>query len=182
MGEVETIFVMSMLIKDVLQFVKHDKTHWNEDVISGCAEMLLETYWHMKIDEFTLCFKRGIKGDYGIIYDKIAYTDLASWLNQYDAQKVREMRRVDQQQVSEATKLENEDVIESYRQHYKAWQERIANKEQIEVEAKKENAIRSASALVKAMDRTQLKAFRERMKDKGSEVLAVIDQQLNRTK
>jgi len=173
--------MLMVLISEVLKYVKHDSNHWTADVIGDCAEMLLETYWHMKIDEFTLCFKRGIKGDYGIIYDKIAYTDLSSWLNQYDADKVREMRRIDQRQVSEATKLENETVIESYRQYYKAFEERKANKEKLEAEAKQENNVRSAKSLVKAMDIKQLKAFRERMKDKGSEVLAVIDEQLNQT-
>lgn len=59
----------------------------NPDQKVFCANMIIQEFWYLKIDDIVLCFKNGVNNHYGKIYGKFNYETMTEWLTQYDKQK-----------------------------------------------------------------------------------------------
>jgi len=55
--------------------------------ISETAEIVLEKFYFMRLDEIKLCFRRAKAGDYGELYNRLDGSVIIGWLKQYDAQR-----------------------------------------------------------------------------------------------
>jgi hypothetical protein len=71
------------MIESVYQLVNVGK-QIKGDAIVLLAEMIIENYWFLKIDEIDLVFKNGIMGKYGKIYDRVDASVIFDWLHKYD--------------------------------------------------------------------------------------------------
>lgn len=77
------ITAISAMIESIYTLVNVGK-QINEHAIIKLAEMIIENYWYLKIDEIDLVFKNGITGKYGKIYDRVDASVIFDWLHQYD--------------------------------------------------------------------------------------------------
>lgn len=133
------------LIKEVLVYCRHSPAQWTPTDSNGAvdlsmihqrATMLYSTFWMLKIDEFTLCFRNGVNRKYGSLTHNLAYTDLVDWINQYCIESEQEI--ADRQGVDhEPEMLTSEQVIEEYRSIYKSAQQSMIEATNAEIEKAK---------------------------------------------
>lgn len=79
----ELLTEITLLISGIYNLVNVGK-QINERSIVTLAKMIIEKYWHLKIDEIDLVFRNGITGNYGKIYDRVDASVIFDWLQQYD--------------------------------------------------------------------------------------------------
>jgi hypothetical protein len=59
----------------------------NPAQIAETAEIILEKFYFMRLDEIKLCFRRAKAGDYGELYNRLDGSVIIGWLNLYDRQR-----------------------------------------------------------------------------------------------
>lgn len=72
--------------------------------ISKTSEILFKEFFWMKLDDFRLCFYRGLTSQYGQIYNRLDISVLSEWLNAY-----REERQTSAEQTNENKHLSSID-------------------------------------------------------------------------
>jgi len=82
-GESYVKALLTLLIIDTADFLSVGKSMSNNQVMQT-VNLILEDYWHYKIDHFVLCFNRAKKGYFGKQYDRIDGQVIFSWLEQFD--------------------------------------------------------------------------------------------------
>ncbi len=56
----------------------------NSTQVNMTAELILEIYWHFRIEEILLVFKKAMIGSYGKVFDRIDGAVIMDWISQYD--------------------------------------------------------------------------------------------------
>lgn len=82
-GEGYVKALLTLLIIDTVDFLNIGKTMNNNQVMQT-VELILEDYWHYKVDHFVLVFNKAKKGYFGKQYDRIDGQVIFSWLEQFD--------------------------------------------------------------------------------------------------
>jgi hypothetical protein len=62
------------------------------------AELIAEKFWYLKLEDFVVCFKNGIVGQYGKDYDRVDVTTLCSWINAYEVERNETSHRLQVEQ------------------------------------------------------------------------------------
>lgn len=81
-GEYKLKAILFILIQQVIDFFSVGRT-MSVSQINTTIELLLETYSIYKIDDFKLCFKKAMLGEYGVTYDRIDGVIIFSWFDRY---------------------------------------------------------------------------------------------------
>jgi len=86
---------LEVLIAQTIDLVKVGKTYdaKNDDIklmIQQIARLLMTEYYYFKIDDFGLCFKRGLLGKYGPLFDRLDVTIFGEWCAKYAEERVTE--------------------------------------------------------------------------------------------
>lgn len=55
--------------------------------IAMCAESIVEEMWRFKLDDIDLCFRIGLTGKYGQIYDRMDQMVIFGWLKEYEKER-----------------------------------------------------------------------------------------------
>lgn len=82
-GEGYVKALLTLLIIDTVDFLNIGKTMNNNQVMQTVS-LILEDYWHYKVDHFVLLFNKAKKGYFGKQYDRIDGQVIFSWLEQFD--------------------------------------------------------------------------------------------------
>lgn len=59
--------------------------------ISITCDLILERFGNYKIQDFQICFRKAMAGDYGKLYNRIDGAIILEWLNTYDAERTEEI-------------------------------------------------------------------------------------------
>ena len=62
----------------------------SEEQIRLCAQMILDDYYALNIADFTLLFKRIIKGDYGEFYERLSIDKIQKFFSNYFEERCNE--------------------------------------------------------------------------------------------
>ena len=79
---------LSMLILTVNDFFNLAQP-MKPSQIKQTAELIMERYYYLKLEEFQLCFKNAMAGDYGTIYNRLDGSVIFEWLKKFDAERDR---------------------------------------------------------------------------------------------
>lgn len=64
------------------------------EAVVMAAEMIVDRFWMMKLDEIFLAFKRGVLGQYGKIYGLVSLNYFFDWINAYNQEQAGEHSEV----------------------------------------------------------------------------------------
>lgn len=81
-----TVAKIAMLITRLCSRLNIDR-NMNSSQIAMCAEEIVNEKWMLKLDDVDLCFRLGLQGQYGEIYNRIDQTIIFTWLNKYQTQR-----------------------------------------------------------------------------------------------
>jgi len=62
--------------------------------IAIAGELIFDDYYYLTIADFKLCFKKGIKGEYGKLYDRIDTQILYEWVSAYANERFEYIREL----------------------------------------------------------------------------------------
>ncbi len=68
------------------------------EMVNIAAEIIIEKYYYLKLDELSVAFKNGLSGNYGTIYNRLDVTVLCDWLNKYDQERMKVSERLRRQE------------------------------------------------------------------------------------
>lgn len=57
--------------------------------IEQTTELIMERYYYLKLEEFQLCFKNAMAGDYGPLFNRLDGSVIFEWLKKFDAERDR---------------------------------------------------------------------------------------------
>jgi hypothetical protein len=80
-GEERAKAVMVLILTDLVDFFNVGNS-MNANQVINTAEMILDAYGYLKIDDFKLCFNQAKRGDYGQVY-RMDGNVILSWIRQY---------------------------------------------------------------------------------------------------
>jgi hypothetical protein len=102
-GETVVANAVRALIVGVCENISVGK-NMTENQIQFAGEMIVEKFWYLKLEDFALCFRRGLVGDYGKIYDRMDVQVLCEWLNEYESKRNEECAKLQRDQGREFSK------------------------------------------------------------------------------
>lgn len=79
-----TVFIM---LTDLVSFFNVGKT-MSEVQLAQTAEIIVDTYGYLKIDDFKYCFTSAKKGLYGTVYDRLDGNVIITWIEQYLSDRI----------------------------------------------------------------------------------------------
>ena len=66
----------------------------NENQIRFAGSAIAEKFWYLKLEDVALCFRRGILGEYGKLYDRLDVQILCDWIQQYEQERNNECAKL----------------------------------------------------------------------------------------
>lgn len=57
--------------------------------IEQTTELIMERYYYLKLEEFQLCFKNAMAGDYGPLFNRLDGSVIFEWLKKFDVERDR---------------------------------------------------------------------------------------------
>lgn len=104
--------------------------------IQTAAELILERFYFLRIDELKLCFNNALAGDYGEIYNRIDVAVIMGWLNQYDETRTSVVmsanKALQANNIQEAVGEHMPELLKEFEQHKAASDKRI-NEEHLRI-------------------------------------------------
>jgi hypothetical protein len=104
-GEDAAAKPLEVLIAQSVALVKAGKAYDPSEyasVIPQIARLLMAEYFYFKIDDFGLCFKRGLLGKYGPLFDRLDVTILGEWCAKYAEERAIEASNAKRKQHDES--------------------------------------------------------------------------------
>lgn len=98
-GKEYLVTTIALQINTALEMLQSYQT--TPDAIAAAAEMIVDEFWMMKLDEILLAFKRGTMGRYGKIYGAISLNLFFEWINAYNAEQAGEFSELLEQREKE---------------------------------------------------------------------------------
>ena len=89
-GEPSLMKYIYLLIKDFTESF-NIKGNMNNDQIIDTANNLMNDYFHFRLIDFSICFNKAKKGEYGKIYDRLDMQTIYDFVNVYDKQRLNEI-------------------------------------------------------------------------------------------
>jgi len=96
-GEPKTLAAIEALIFGVVENTNVGKS-MNANQIRFGAGLLLEKFWYLKLEDFSLCFRKGIAMEYGKLYDRMDIQIIIDWVNQYEQERNNECAKLQRDQ------------------------------------------------------------------------------------
>lgn len=75
------------MLTDLVSFFNVGKT-MSQVQLAQTAEIIIDTYGYLKIDDFKFCFSSAKKGLYGVTYDRLDGNVIITWIEQYLADRM----------------------------------------------------------------------------------------------
>lgn len=92
-GEFKIKAMLNILVIEAVLFFNVGKT-MSEPQVKQTVELIYDDYKHFKPEDFKLCFKNAMKGNYGVMYDRIDGQVILSWLIDFDNERDREIETI----------------------------------------------------------------------------------------
>ena len=86
LGTKEAVKVIATMIVNTTEFLNVPKLTGIQ--IKMTAEFIYEEYYFLNISDLNLCFKNGMKGKYGELYNRIDGQIILKWLREYEDERV----------------------------------------------------------------------------------------------
>lgn len=88
-----TFAVVTLLELTARQFNLNDNKNLLDPLqLTILATQIIDTYYYFKIGDIALCFREGVKGSYGPIFDRLDAQIIFTWLRHYDQTTKEEIR------------------------------------------------------------------------------------------
>ncbi len=81
-GNLTVSALVITMLTDLVSFFNVGKT-MSEVQLAQTAEIIIDTYGYLKIDDFKYCFSSAKKGLYGVTYDRLDGNVIITWIEQY---------------------------------------------------------------------------------------------------
>lgn len=78
--------VIVLIINDVVQFFNVGKT-MNDNQVAQTADLILDNFGYLKIEDFKYCFSLAKMGHFGQVYDRLDGQIILSWLSKYEDER-----------------------------------------------------------------------------------------------
>jgi hypothetical protein len=88
-GDTKAVSLIYLMLDDFISFLNVGKT-MDPRQVTQTANLILEDYCYLKIDDFKLFFSRAKKGVYGTSYDRIDGQMILQWLAKYTNERCNE--------------------------------------------------------------------------------------------
>ena len=86
LGETKARAAVVYLLADALEFFNASETI-SDTQVATTADLIIEEYPYMKLDDLKLCFKNAMKMKYSKIYNRIDGQVIMSWLKEYNKER-----------------------------------------------------------------------------------------------
>ncbi len=96
-SEADARALISLAICEVCDFFNVGK-NMSDMQIALTADMIIESFWHLKLEEIKFCFRRAMRTEK--LYDRLDGNIILGWLEAYDAERTEEAIRVSDQEAS----------------------------------------------------------------------------------
>jgi len=96
-GETKARAVICLMILDLTECFNIGKP-MSAVQVARLADLILEKYSILKIDDFKLCFNEVISGKYGTIYDRIDVNVVLTWISTYLNERLNVAEGLSQQE------------------------------------------------------------------------------------
>lgn len=91
MHGVEYITRALSILLDQVQLFFNVSVPMSPAQISITCDLILERFGNYKIQDFQICFRKAMAGDYGKLYNRIDGAIILEWLNTYDNERTEEI-------------------------------------------------------------------------------------------
>jgi len=91
--------LISLAICEVCDFFNVGK-NMNDSQIALTADLIIENYWYLKLEEIKYCFRRAMRRER--LYDRLDGNIILSWIQAYDDERTEEAMRISEQEDSQA--------------------------------------------------------------------------------
>lgn len=81
-GELYVKALLTLAIIDLTEFF-NIQGNMTEGQVVNTVNLIREKYWMLKPDDFKLCFKRVMSGDFGKVYNRLDGHVIMEWLDKY---------------------------------------------------------------------------------------------------
>ena len=88
-GETKAVALICLMLDDFISFLNVGKT-MDARQVAQTANLILDDFTYLKIDDFKLFFNRAKKGYYGSAYDRIDGQVILQWLVKYTNERCNE--------------------------------------------------------------------------------------------
>ena len=87
-GEARMQAVVEHLLKSTVKFLNVGRG-MNEWQIAETARMIAADYYYLTVADLKVCFRNGLSGKYGQVFDRIDGMVVLTWLNTYDGERAQ---------------------------------------------------------------------------------------------
>lgn len=97
-SETEIRALLYIAICEVCDFFNVGK-NMNDTQIAATVDLIIESYWHLKLEEIKYCFRRAMRQEK--LFDRLDGNIIMGWIQNYDNERTEEAMRISEQQESE---------------------------------------------------------------------------------
>lgn len=97
-SETDARALLYIAICEVCDFFNVGK-NMNDVQVAMTADLIIEQYWHLKMEEIKYCFRRAMSE--GKLFDRLDGNIILGWLRTYDEERTEEAIRISDQEASE---------------------------------------------------------------------------------
>ena len=97
-SEIKLRALLYIAICEVCDFFNVGK-NMSDTQIALTADLIIETYWYMKLEEIKYCFRRAMKREK--LFDRIDGNIILGWLKEYDSERTEQAMRDSEQRESQ---------------------------------------------------------------------------------
>lgn len=83
-----------IILSDVVSFFNVGKSMDSENQIPSTADLIIQEFPFLKVEDFKLCFNNAKKGAYGRLYDRLDGQIIFEWINTYCSERSLEAERI----------------------------------------------------------------------------------------
>ena len=115
----------SLAICEVCDFFNVSK-NMNDTQIAMTADLIIEHYWHLRIEEIKYCFRNAMRTEK--LYDRLDGNIILGWLQVYDNERTEEAMRISDQEATQQIEADPEAV--SYEEYVSSLRQRAESDKQ----------------------------------------------------
>lgn len=94
-SETDARALLYIAICEVCDFFNVGK-NMNDTQIAVTVDLILESFWHLRLEEIKFCFRRAMKREK--LFDRLDGNIIIGWLRDYDAERTEEAMRISDQE------------------------------------------------------------------------------------
>lgn len=97
-SETEARALLFIALCEVCDFFNVGK-NMSDTQVAVTADLILETYWYMKLEEIKFCFRRAMQREK--LFDRLDGNIILGWLRDYDTERTEQAMRLSDQEASQ---------------------------------------------------------------------------------